>query len=168
MWYEGEDVHDPRLRIEVQVHASLVSRDILDSALDQAWRTITHTSGYSLDGSLGVGKHPLLALIPQARVNRSETKRLALERYQRGEVGFEGLLADAWQDHSLQHELREMAGRYRGNPVLLRKEHRYLQKRVYDRVRNWFPDPKPRVAVKGQWREHMPLPESKEKSEHPS
>ncbi len=168
VWYEDEDVHDPRLRIEVKVHAPLVSRDILDSALDQAWRTITHTGGYSLDGSLGVGKHPLLALIPQARVNRSETKRRALERYQRGEVGFEGLLAEAWLDTSLQQELREMVGQYRGNPVLLRKEHRYMQKRIYDRVRNWFPYPKPRVVIKGQWREHMPLPESKENPEHPS
>ncbi len=135
--------------------------------MDQAWRTITHSSEYSLSGAAAVGKHPLLDLIPQARANRSETKRRALERYQKGEVGLEGLVAEVWQAPSIQQELREMVGRYRGNPVLLQKRHRDLQKRVYDRVRNWFPDPKPRAAIKGQWREHMPLLESKENSEHP-
>ena len=85
-----------------------------------------------------------------------------MERYEREEVDFEGLLAEAWQDPSIQQELREMVGQYRGNPVLLQKRHRDLQKRVYDRVRNWFPDSKPRVAIKGQWRQHMPLPDSKE------
>ena len=163
VWYEDEDVHDPRLRIEVQVHAPLVSRDLLESAMDQAWRTITHSSEYSVSGGASaVGKHPLLALIPQARVNRSETKRRALERLQRGEVDFEGLLAEAWQDSSVQQDLQELLVRYRANPVLLRKNHRDLQKRLYDRVRNWFPEPKPRVAVKGQWRRHMLLPDSNE------
>ncbi len=122
-----------------------------------------HSSEYSLGGAAGaVGKHPLLGLIPQARANRSETKRRALERFQRGEVDFEGLLAEVWQEPSVQQELREMVVRYRGNPVLLRKWHHDIQKRVYDRVRNWFPAPKPRVAVKGQWRRHMPLPDSNE------
>ena len=163
VWYEDEDIHGPRLRIEVQVHAPLVSRDLLDSAMDQAWRTITHTREYSFIGAASaVGKHPLIALIPQARVNRSETKRRALERCQKGEVDFEGLLAEAWQDPGIKQELREMVGQYRGNPVLLQKRHREMQKRVYDRVRNWFPPPKPRVAVKGQWRRHMPLPVSNE------
>ena len=114
---------------------------------------------YPLGGAANaVGKHPLLALIPQARANRSETKRRALERYQRGDVDFEGLLAEVWQTSGVQQELREMVDRYRGNPVLLRKEHRYLQKRVYDRVRNWFHAPKPRVEIKGQWRSGMPIP----------
>ena len=136
--------------------------------MDQAWRTMTHTWESSPSGAASaVEKHPLLALIPQARVNRSETKRRGLERFQRGEADFEGLLAEAWQDPSVQQELREMVVRYRGNPALLGKRQRELQKRVYDRVRNWFSDPKPRVSVKGQWREHMPLLESKENSEHP-
>ena len=108
--------------------------------MDQAWRTITHSSEYSVSGAASaVGKHPLLALIPQGRVNRSESKRRALERFQRNEVDFEGLLAEASQDPSVQQELREMIVRYRGNPVLLRKRHHDIQKRVYDRVRNWFP-----------------------------
>ncbi len=99
---------------------------------------------------------------PPGQGHRSETKRQALERYQKGGVGFEGLLAEAWQDSSVQQELREIVARYRANPVLLQKNHRDLQKRLYDRVRNWFPKPKPRVAVKGQWRRHMPLPDSNE------
>ena len=80
----------------------------------------------------------------------------------RGEVDFEGLLAEEWQDAMIQQELREVVDQSGGNPVQLQKRHRDLQKRVYDRVRKWFPDPKPRVSVKGQWRLHMPLPGSKE------
>ncbi len=55
-----------------------------------------------------------------------------------------------------------MVAEYRGNPVQLQKMHRALQKRVYDRVLKWFPDPKPWIAVKGHWRRHLPLPDSNE------
>ncbi len=162
VWYEDEDIHGPWLRIEVQVHAHLASRDLLDSAMDQAWRTITHSRDFSLGGA-SVGKHPLCSLIPLAKANRSETKRRALERWQRGEVDFEGLLAEEWQDAGIQQELRDAVVQFGGNPVQLERRHRDLQKRVYDRVRKWFPDPKPRVAVKGQWRLHMPLQDSNER-----
>ena len=159
VWYEDEDIHGPWLRIEVQVHAPLVSRDLLDSAMDQAWMTITHSRDFSLGRAAGTGgKHPLSALIPQAKANRSETKRRALERWQRGEVDFEGLLAEEWQDPRNQQDLQDLVVQVGGKPFRLQKRHRDLQKRVYDRVRKWFPDPKPRVAIKGEWRQHMPLP----------
>ena len=159
VWYEDEDIHDPWLRIEVQVHAALVSRDLLDSAIDQAWMTLKHRGGIIPHGDVGAaGQHPLSALIPRAKANRSEPKRLALERWRRGDVDFEGLLVEEWQKASIKEELRDIVARCRGNPVQLQKRHRDLQKRVYDRVRKRFPDPRPRLAVKGQWRLHMPLP----------
>ena len=162
-WYEDEDVHDPWLRIEVQVYAHLVSRDLLDSAMEQAWRTITHSMEYSPCAAAGTGgKHPLSFLIPRAKSNRSETKRRALERWQRGEVDFEGLLVEEWQGTGIQQEQLDAVVQLGGNPVQLQKRHRDLQKRVYDRVRKWFPDPKPRVAIKARWRQHMPLPDSNE------
>jgi len=161
VWYEDEDIHGPWLRIEVQVHAHLVSRDLLDSAMDQAWRTITDSRNFPL-GEAAVENHPLTALIPQAKANRSETKRRALERWQLGEVDLDGLLAEECQDPRVQRELWAMVAEYRGNPVQLQKMHRALQKRVYDRVLKWFPDPKPWIAVKGQWRRHLPLPDSNE------
>ena len=169
VWYGDEDIHDPWLRIEVRVHSSLISRDLLDSAMDQAWRTITQPSVFSRSGSATAdGKHPLSSLITQAKANRSETKRRSLERWQRGEVNFEDLLAEEWQSTRVQQELQETVDRYRGNPVQLQTMHRDLQKRVYDRVRKWFPDPKPRVAVKGQWRQCMLLPDFDQPGASPS
>ena len=155
VWYEDEDIHDPWIRIEVKVHASLVSRDLLASAMDQAWVTLNHRGGI-----VAGGQHPLSALIPRAKANRSESKRLALERLHRGEVDFEGQLVEQWQNPDIQEELRGMVAQYQRNAVQLRNLHRAAQKQVYDRVRKWFPDPKPRVAVKGQWRQAMPLPDA--------
>jgi hypothetical protein len=170
VWYLWEDIHDSWLRIEIQVHPALVSRDLLESALEQAWLTLNQPSGPGLvirGGKRRWPSHPLSALLPRAKAKRSERKRRALERWQRGEVDFEGLLEEEWQDPGVQEELQGLIAAYRSHPLQLQQRHRELQKQVYDRVRKWFPDPKPRVKVKGCWRQRLPLPVAASLEERP-
>lgn len=146
-----EDIQDPWQRVEIMVFAPLASRDLLESAIDQAWRTVRHvqrTPGYSRP-------HPLSALIVRAKANLSERKRSALDRFKRGETDLEGLLVEEWGQPDVQAELSRLAEQYGGNPVTLKEKHRELQKRVYDRVRRWFPEPKPRVKARGEWRTRL-------------
>ena len=97
-----------------------------------------------------------MALISKAKSNASDRKRVALERIALGEVDFEGLLEEEWQTPQFRQELKTMQTKYRSNPGALKKNHREVQKKVYDRVRKWFPHPKPRV--KGTlWRQRLPL-----------
>ena len=153
VWYPGEDIHDLQVRIEVILFSALASRDLLKSAMDQMWRTLTdarRTGQWQ--------EHPLSDLIPKAKANRSERIRGASERFQRGEVNFEGLLEEEWQTPDMQEQLRALLDRHIGTGFERAKRHRDLQKMVYDRVRKRLPNPKPRVSVKGQWRERLPLP----------
>ena len=153
IWYPDEDIHDLQVRIEVMLFSSLASRDLLKSAMDQIWQTLNHarrTGQWQ--------EHPLSALIPKAKVNRSELIREALERYGRGEVDFEGLLVEEWETPDIQEQLRALFDPPIGTGFERVKKHRDLQKKVYDRVRKRLPYPKPLGSVKGQWRESLPLP----------
>ena len=67
-------------------------------------------------------EHPLSQLIPRAKSNLSETKRRAVERYERGDVDFEGLISEEWQKDDIQEELARIVGRYENIPVRLNKE----------------------------------------------
>lgn len=152
--YPGEELNDSWVRIEVMVHESFASRDLLDEAMDQAWLTLKDLRRWP--GSWH--PHPLVAYIPHAKANRSEVRRDASERFNRGEVDFEGLLEEQWLSSDNQAALRAIMNRHRADPTRLAKAHLAQQKLIYDRVRQWFPDPKPKVSVKGEWRLRLRLP----------
>lgn len=117
---------------------------MLFSQVSQGWRTITQPKGSSRGGAAeAYRKHPLISLITRAKAECSESKWRALERWQRGEADFGGLLllAEEWRSTTVQQDLQDTEVRRRGNPMRLRKMHRDLQKRIYDLVRKWFPNP---------------------------
>jgi hypothetical protein len=153
VYYSEEDIHDPWVRIEVMIHGPLATREMLEAALDQGWRTLNHIRRFPPRWE----PHPLSKLIPKAKANQSEAKRWALERFRQGEVDFEGLLAEEWQTTEVQEELRGIRERYGRSPKEFQKREYALQKKVYDRVRRWFPDPKPKVRTKGEWRQRLLL-----------
>ena len=100
----------------------------------------------------------MVGLITKAKANNSERKRQALARWERGDADFEDLLEAEWEASEVQEELQGIVARYRSNSLRLEQKHRELQKKVYDRVRWWFPEPKPRVKVRGQWRSRLGMP----------
>ena len=120
--------------------------------MDYVWRTLNHAQE-----SGRWQNHPLSALIPKAKANISERKAESLERFRRGDVDFEGLLMEEWQTLDVQEELRAVID-YGSTEFERKNGHRELQKKVYDRVRKRFPDPKPRVSSKGRWRKSLSPP----------
>jgi hypothetical protein len=153
--YDEEDIYDPWVRIEIRLYTPLASRELLLAAADQGWRTLNS----DLKFLHRYEPHPLAEYIPKAKAKTSERKRQALERYNSGEVDFEGLMLEEWHTAEIQEDLRIIIARFQNNPVQLRSKHWALQKRVYDRVRKWFPEPKPKVKARGVWRERLRLPE---------
>ena len=144
----------PWTKIVIMVFTPMVSEDVLLEAIKPAQRHLSQRRHFS---EL-IKNHPWSNVIHRAKINFSEPKRWALERYQREEIDFEGLMEEEWRKPEMQDELGSMIERYRRRPTRLQQEYRWLQKRVYDRVRRWLPDPKPRVKVKGDWRDRLPLP----------
>ena len=156
--YQGSVVHDdvegiqnPWLSMEIRVHGPLVTRDLLTAATAQIWTTLTggRRSFPTID------PHPLVELIPKAKSNLSQRKSQALKRFSAGEAVFEDLLVEEWNTPEIQVEASERAARNRDNPVRLKASMRELQKKVYDRVRKWFPDTKPKIEKRGAWRARL-------------
>jgi hypothetical protein len=153
--YPEEDIDDPWLRIEIMVYEHMTSRDVLGSACEHAWLTLKTVRRLSEKGRQ---QHPISMLIPRAKSKVSQPKKVAMERIQRGETDFERLIEEEWQKADIQFELRHIIEKYSRSQVTLKRQHLAVQKKVYDRVRRWFPDPKPKVSVKGEWRSRLPLP----------
>ncbi len=153
-WDGEEDLNSSWLRIEVWISGPLASQNLLDAALSQASQTLKHMQRFS--GLRGFRAHPLSELIAKAKSNRSERKRSAVERYQRNEIEFLGLIEEEWQTAQVHESALKIA---KIDSAFTREnEHRDLQKRVYDRVRKWLQEPKPKLGRKGVWRERLPLP----------
>lgn len=155
MWEAEEDIHSPWVRFEIMVYAPLATKEILEAATEEAWRTLRHVKSYSDQ----IRQHQLAGFILKVKANTSEAKRSALERYQRSEIDFEGLLEEEWQKPDIQVEQGRIMESYRHSSTESLKACHGLQKKVYDRVRKWFPDPKPKLKVRGQWHQLIPFPE---------
>ncbi|MFQ5968650.1 MAG: hypothetical protein ACE5MI_13765, partial [Acidimicrobiia bacterium] len=153
-WYDGEDTYTPWLRVEVRIFGPMVSDNLLHASFSQAWQTLKHMQTFSRLGAFR--PHALTGLIVKAKANRSERKRRAVERYQKGEIDFMGLIEEEWCAPEVQEEAGGIAGKASG--FERQKALLALQKKVYDRVRRRLPDPKPKLRSRGRWRDRLRLP----------
>ena len=152
-WHDEEDTHDPWIRVEVRIHRGFVTQNLLDAIARRVFRMLRRHISYAE----GID-HPLVSLINRAKVNPQQRKRNAVARYQRGEALFEDLLEEEWATGHVQAELQSIVDTYGGRPHMLQKKLRYLQDKVYNRVRRWLPEPRPTVERKGTWRKKLGFP----------
>ena len=152
--YPDDDIHSEWLRFELMIHTSFAGRDMLDEATGRALWLLRHLHSM---GHPMAGRHPVAALISRAKANLSQRKRNAVRRYLANEIDFEGLLEEEWIRADTQVDVRQnirvCPRNWSGEKAL-----KYEQDRIYNRVRRWFPDPKPKVAQKGTWRHRLPMP----------
>ena len=152
--YPDEDIQSPWVRLELMVHSSFVGRDMLDEASVSALRLLRHLRA---TGRFKGRRHAVSGYVSKAKANISERKRSGVERYNRGEIDFEGLMEEEWLRPDTKFEVSQnIAGRSRFWSA--DKALRWEQDKIYNRVRRWFPDPKPKVAEKNLWRQRLSLP----------
>jgi hypothetical protein len=72
VWYEGEDVNDPWLRVEIKIHARFATREIFDYAAWQAYEDVKISRW-----RMGLKKHPVCRWLKGGRPPADES--IALE-----------------------------------------------------------------------------------------
>ena len=154
VYYPGEDIHNPWVHIELTVHASFVRRDNLFDAFGTALKLTRHLE---TTGRVGEVRHPVSALVARAKPNRSDRKRSAVERYKRGEIDLEGLLEEEWYRPEAQSDIA-LNVQHRNRSWSIDKAIRSEQDKLYNRVRGWLPDPKPKLGRNSAWRDRLQLP----------
>ena len=159
---DDDEIDSQRLRIQIQVmaHLPLVTHELLEAAFELAWRGVRAQQRLAYH-SISPGKwpHPLSEFIASARANRSEEKRIAIERYNRGEIDFEGIIREQWASLDNQQMIAEILDEFNSSHEL-HIELDKRRKRVYDRVRKWFPDPRPKLKIRGTLKALTPISDS--------
>lgn len=152
-WDEDEDIDDPWLTVRIQIHGEFCTRDLFDTAANDAWGTLAEHRR-----NKQTSFHPVAILARKARPNVSERKRSALDRYSEETHGFEDLLREEWESEQIQRPLREGL-RQSSDPLRRKRVLRRWRKTVYDRVRRWLGGAAPPATRRGQWQLAMPEPE---------
>ena len=160
---DDDEIDSQRQRIQIQVtaHLPLVTHELLEAAFELARRGVWTQRRLAYHPlSSGKGPHSLTWFIASARANRSDLKRMALELYNVGEIDFEGIIRELWASPDNQHMIAGILDRLKNRSHERQTELDKHRKRVYDRVRKWFPDPKPKLKKRGTLEKLTPISDS--------
>ena len=149
VWYDDEDINRPWVRLEIKVHPSFFTHEMLNEAAEDGYRSMAHIVHYH-----GYQEHPVLKIINRSKVKPNPRKKEAIRRSRANEIDFEGLLAEEWRTEDTQQKLGECRAEYQIQPMMLANAEKALKNRVYNRIKTWFTTQGlavPRLKHKGRW-----------------